>query len=138
MNYPRRRIAWLARKMKVPANAWLGAAGRSLLPPPALVVFRPIIDPNSHSSKRGREGNAAMTEAVIVSTARTPIGRAFRGAYNMTHGATLAGHVIQQAVERARIDPAEVEDVIIGCGLPEGATGQNVARVAALRARLPV
>ena len=79
-----------------------------------------------------------MTEAVIVSTARTPIGRAFRGAYNMTHGATLAGHVIQQAVERARLDPAEVEDVIIGCGLPEGATGQNVGRVAALRAGLPV
>jgi acetyl-CoA C-acetyltransferase len=87
---------------------------------------------------RGREGSAAMTEAVIVSTARTPIGRAFRGAYNMTHGATLAGHVIRHAVERARLDPAEVEDVIIGCGLPEGATGQNVARVAALRAGLPV
>jgi acetyl-CoA C-acetyltransferase len=79
-----------------------------------------------------------MTEAVIVSTARTPIGRAFRGAFNMTHGATLAGHAIAQAVERARLEPAEVEDVIIGCGLPEGATGQNVGRVAALRAGLPV
>ncbi len=79
-----------------------------------------------------------MTEAVIVSTARTPIGRAFRGAFNMTHGATLAGHAIQQAVERARLEPGEVEDVIIGCGLPEGATGQNVGRVAALRAGLPV
>ena len=79
-----------------------------------------------------------MADAVIVSTARTPIGRAFRGAYNMTHGATLAGHAIEQAVARARLDPAEVEDVIIGCGLPEGATGQNVGRVAALRAGLPV
>jgi acetyl-CoA C-acetyltransferase len=79
-----------------------------------------------------------MTDAVIVSTARTPIGRAFRGAYNMTHGATLAGHAIEQAVARAKLDPAEVEDVIIGCGLPEGATGQNVGRIAALRAGLPV
>ena len=79
-----------------------------------------------------------MAEAVIVSTARTPIGRAFRGAFNMTHGATLAGHCIEHAVARAKLDPAEVEDVIIGCGLPEGATGQNVGRVAALRAGLPV
>ena len=66
-----------------------------------------------------------MNEAVIVSTARTPIGKAFRGAFNMTHGATLAGHVIQKAVERAKIDPGEVEDVVIGCGFPEGATGNN-------------
>ena len=79
-----------------------------------------------------------MTDAVIVSTARTPIGKAFRGAFNATHGATMAGHVIAAAVERARLDPAEIEDVIIGCGFPEGATGQNVARVAALRAGLPV
>src|SRR5260221_1302220 len=130
---PARRIARLSRKMKAPADAWLGAAGRALILPSVRLGFRPIIRP-----KPGREGSAAMTEAVIVSTARTPIGRAFRGAYNMTHGATLAGHVIQQAVERARLDPAEVEDVIIGCGLPEGATGQNVGRVAALRAGLPV
>ena len=79
-----------------------------------------------------------MNEAVIVSTARTPIGKAFRGAFNMTHGATLAGHVIQKAVERAKIDPGEVEDVVIGCGFPEGATGNNVARLAAIRAGLPV
>lgn len=79
-----------------------------------------------------------MSEAVIVSTARTPIGKAFRGAFNITHGATMAGHVIAAATERARIDPAEVEDVIIGCGFPEGTTGQNVARIAALRAGLPV
>ena len=79
-----------------------------------------------------------MADAVIVSTARTPIGKAYRGAFNNTHGATLAGHVIASAVERARIDPAEVEDVIIGCALPEGATGQNIARQAALRAGLPV
>jgi len=77
-------------------------------------------------------------EAVIVSTARTPIGRAFRGAFNKTHGATMAGHAIQHAVERATVDPAEVEDVVIGCGFPEGATGFNVARLAAVRAGLPV
>ena len=79
-----------------------------------------------------------MHEAVIVSTARTPIGKAFRGAFNMTHGATLAGHVIEKAVERAEIDPAEVEDVVLGCGFPEGVTGNNVARLAAIRAGLPV
>ena len=79
-----------------------------------------------------------MPEAVIVSTARTPIGRAFRGAFNMTHGAELGGHVVKHAVERAEIDPAEVEDVIIGCGCPERATGGNIARQAALRAGLPV
>ncbi len=79
-----------------------------------------------------------MADAVIVSTARTAIGRAFRGGFNATHGATLAGHAIEHAVKRAGIDPAEVEDVIIGCGLPEGATGHNVARNAAIRAGLPV
>ena len=79
-----------------------------------------------------------MAEAVIVSTARTPIGRAYRGAFNNTHGATLAGHVITHAVERARLDPGEVEDVIMGCAMPEGATGHNIARQAALRAGLPV
>jgi acetyl-CoA C-acetyltransferase len=79
-----------------------------------------------------------MPEAVIVSAARTPIGRAFRGAFNQTHGATMAGHVIRHAVERAGVAPAEVEDVILGVGLPEGATGNNLGRVAALRAGLPV
>ncbi|OLB95214.1 MAG: acetyl-CoA acetyltransferase [Candidatus Rokubacteria bacterium 13_1_40CM_68_15] len=79
-----------------------------------------------------------MAEAVIVSTARTGIGRAYRGALNNTHGATLAGHVIKHAVERARVEPGEVEDVILGCALPEGATGQNIARQSALRAGLPV
>ena len=64
-----------------------------------------------------------MKEAVIVSTARTPIGKAFRGAFNNTHGAAMAGHAIKHAVDRAGIDPGEVEDVILGCGLPEGATG---------------
>ena len=79
-----------------------------------------------------------MREAVVVSTARTPIGKAFRGAFNKTHGAVLAGHAIEHAVERAGVEPDEVEDVIIGCGLPEGATGHNVARLAAVRAGLPV
>ena len=79
-----------------------------------------------------------MAEAVIVSTARTGIGKAYRGALNNTHGATVAAHVIARAVQRAGLEPAEVEDVILGCALPEGATGQNIARQAALRAGLPV
>ena len=79
-----------------------------------------------------------MADAVIVSTARTGIGRAYRGALNNTHGATMAGHVIAEAVKRAGLEPGEVEDVILGCALPEGATGQNIARQAALRASLPV
>ncbi|HEY9179855.1 MAG TPA: acetyl-CoA C-acyltransferase [Candidatus Baltobacteraceae bacterium] len=79
-----------------------------------------------------------MREAAIVSAARTPIGKAFRGAFNQTHGATLAGHVIKAAVVRANVDPGEIDDVVLGVGLPEGATGNNLGRVAALRAGLPV
>ena len=79
-----------------------------------------------------------MREAVIVSTARTPIGKAYRGAFNNTHGATLTGHAIRHAVERAGVEGGEVEDVVIGCGLPEGATGHNMARLSAVRAGLPV
>jgi acetyl-CoA C-acetyltransferase len=79
-----------------------------------------------------------MTDAVIVSTARTPLAKSWEGAFNMTHGATLGGHVVRAAVERAGIDPAEVEDVLMGCANPEGATGWNIARQAALRAGLPV
>jgi len=79
-----------------------------------------------------------MREAVIVSTARTPIGKATRGAFNITHGATLAGHVIKHAVARAGVDPAEIEDVVMGCALPEGATGKNIGRMGAMRAGLPV
>jgi acetyl-CoA C-acetyltransferase len=75
---------------------------------------------------------------VIVSTARTPVGKAGRGAFNQTHGATLAAHAIEHAVARAEVDPAEVEDVVLGCAMPEGATGKNVARLAAIRAGLPV
>ena len=79
-----------------------------------------------------------MREAVIVATARTPIGRAYRGAFNDTQAQELAGHVVAAAVERARIDPAEVEDVILGAALQQGSSGYNVARQAALRAGLPV
>ena len=79
-----------------------------------------------------------MPDAVIVSTARTPIGRAYRGAFNDTHGATLGGHVVAQAVERAQVDPAEIDDVLMGCAMPEGATGGNIARQIAMRAGLPV
>lgn len=79
-----------------------------------------------------------MREAVIVSTARTGIGKAFRGAFNKTSGFALAGHVVKHAVERSKIDPALIDDVIMGCGLPEGATGHNIGRVAAVAAGLPV
>ncbi len=79
-----------------------------------------------------------MPDAVIVSTARTPIGKAYRGAFNMTHGADLGGHVVGRAIERSGVEPAEIEDVILGCALPERATGNNIARQAAIRAGLPV
>jgi len=79
-----------------------------------------------------------MREAVIVSTARTPIGRAYRGAFNNTDGPTLGGHAIRHAVERAGLDPAEVDDVNWGCALPQGSQSPNVARLAALSAGLPV
>jgi acetyl-CoA C-acetyltransferase len=78
-----------------------------------------------------------MSRAVIVSTARTPLAKSWKGAFNMTHGATLGGFAIQAAVERAGIDPATVDDVLLGCANPEGATGWNIARQAALRAGLP-
>jgi acetyl-CoA C-acetyltransferase len=79
-----------------------------------------------------------MPDAVIVSTARTPLAKSWRGAFNMTHGAKLGGHAVRHAIERAGIAPAEVEDVIMGCAYPEGATGQNIARQIALRAGCPV
>jgi acetyl-CoA C-acetyltransferase len=78
-----------------------------------------------------------MTSAVIVSTARTPLAKSWKGAFNMTHGATLGGHAVKHAVERAGIDGAEVDDVIMGCANPEGATGANIARQIALRAGCP-
>ena len=79
-----------------------------------------------------------MTDAVIVSTARTGLAKSWRGAFNMTHGATLGGHVVRHAIERAKLDPAEVDDVLMGCAFPEGATGSNIARQIALRAGCPV
>jgi len=79
-----------------------------------------------------------MTSAVIVSTARTPLAKSWKGAFNMTHGATLGGHAVQHAISRAGIEAAEVDDVIMGCATPEGATGSNIARQIALRAGCPV
>ena len=78
-----------------------------------------------------------MDEAVIVSTARTPIGRAMRGAFNLTHGAEMGGHVIREALARAGVEAGAVEEVVMGCANPEGATGGNIARQAALRAGVP-
>ena len=79
-----------------------------------------------------------MTNAVIVSTARTPLAKSWKGAFNMTHGATLGGHAVAAAVQRAGIEPGVIEDVIMGCANPEGATGWNIARQIALRAGLPI
>ncbi len=79
-----------------------------------------------------------MTDALIVSTARSGLAKSWRGAFNMTHGATLGGHAVQHAIARARLAPEEVDDVLIGCALPEGATGWNIARQIALRAGCPV
>jgi len=79
-----------------------------------------------------------MKEAVIVSTARTPIGRAYRGAFNNTNGPTMGGHVIAEAVRRASIEPGEIDDVIMGCAMQQGTTGSNIARTSALAAGMPV
>lgn len=79
-----------------------------------------------------------MTDAVIVSTARTGLAKSWKGAFNMTHGATLGGHALKAAIERAGLEPGEVEDVMMGCANPEGATGSNIARQIALRAGCPV
>ena len=79
-----------------------------------------------------------MKQAVIVSAVRTGLAKSFRGSFNMTHGATMGGHVVAEAVKRSGVDPSAIEDVMIGCGYPEGATGSNIARQIALRAGLPV
>ena len=79
-----------------------------------------------------------MRQAVIVSTARTPIGKAYRGAFNNTEAPTLGGHAVKHAVERAGLDPAEVDDVMMGCAMPQGTQGQNIGRQIALAAGLPV
>ena len=79
-----------------------------------------------------------MTSALIVSTARTPLAKSWKGSFNMTHGATLGGHAVQHAIDRAGIEAGEVDDVIMGCATPEGATGANIARQIALRAGCPV
>ncbi len=79
-----------------------------------------------------------MTDAVIVSTARTGLAKSRKGTFNMTHGATLGGFVVEHAIQRAKIDPGEVDDVIMGCAVPEGATGNNIARQIATRAGCPV
>src|SRR6478672_7488454 len=104
---------------------------RSGNPPP----FSRALPPKARPST---DWSTIMTDAVIVSTARTGLAKSWRGAFNMTHGATMGAHAVRAAVERARVDPAEVEDVLMGCALPEGATGGNIARQVAIRAGLPV
>ena len=82
-------------------------------------------------------GEFMTKEAVIVSTARTGLAKSGRGGFNMTHGATMGGHVIKSVIERAGVDPGEIEDVVMGCGWPEGATGNNIARLSAMSAGCP-
>src|SRR3982074_699923 len=79
-----------------------------------------------------------MTDAVVVSAARTPLCKSWRGAFNLTHGATMGGHALRHAIERAKLDPSEIDDVIMGCANPGGATGRNIARQTAIRAGCPV
>src|SRR5262249_35078408 len=79
-----------------------------------------------------------MSDAVVVSTARTGLAKSWRGSFNLTHGATMGGHVVKHAMERAGIEPGAVDDVLIGCAVPEGATGHNIARQIALAAGCPV
>jgi len=79
-----------------------------------------------------------MPDAVVVSTARTPLCKSWRGAFNMTHGATMGGHALCHAIQRAHLDPGDIDDVIMGCANPEGATGRNIARQIAIRAGCPV
>jgi len=107
----------------------------------AQIVFelrQGIVDINVVELAEWLEEEKSMREAVIVSTARTAIGKAFRGAFNKTPGAVMGGHAVQYAVQRAGVDPSEVEDVILGCAMPEGGAGRNVARLSAIRAELPV
>src|SRR5438067_2677060 len=84
-----------------------------------------------------KEGHS-MVDAVVVSTARTGLAKSWRGAFNMTHGATLGAHAVKAAMQRAKLDPGQVEDVIMGCANPEGATGMNIARQIAIAAGCPV
>src|SRR5215813_944451 len=93
---------------------------------------------SSRGGVSSRSRRNPMTDAVIVSTARTPLCKSWRGALNLTHGATMGGHVVKHALERAKLEPSEVEDVIMGCANPEGATGWNIARQIAVRAGMPV
>src|SRR5919205_952789 len=79
-----------------------------------------------------------MSNALIISTARTPLTKSWKGAFNMTHGATLGGHVVREALKRAKVPGDVVDDVLMGCANPEGATGMNIARQIALMADLPI
>jgi len=106
---------------------------------------RPVEQPRKAARERAQEAareraqeESPVVDAVIVSTARTALTKSWRGAFNLTHGATLGGHVVRAALERVKIDPASVEDVLMGCANPEGATGFNIARQIALRAGCPV
>src|SRR5438093_100446 len=105
---------------------------------PARACERSRTTRSSRANMRGDCRMALMPDAVIVSTARTPLCKSWRGAFNITHGATMGGHALRHALDRAALDPAEIEDVLIGCANPEGATGRNIARQIAIRAGCPV
>src|SRR5262249_8417350 len=115
-----------ARCRRLLAPSWLGWSGASTR------------CAGSRLTDTTCKGEPMSKEVAVVSYCRTGIAKAVRGALNQTHGIPLAAHVLKHAVERARIEPGEVEDVVLGCGLPEGATGHNIARNAALEAGLGV
>src|SRR6218665_1410035 len=101
-------------------------------------AWRPKASPSPERPTEPNTREHIMSKAVIVSTARTPLAKSWKGAFNMTHGATLGGHAVKAAVERAGIDAGHIEDVLMGCATPEGATGGNIARQIVLRAGLPI
>src|SRR5438094_1653984 len=105
---------------------------------PASACERSRTTRSSRANMRGDCRMALMPDAVVVSTARTPLCKSWRGAFNMTHGATMGGHALRHAIERAKLDPGEIDDVIVGCANPEGATGRNIARQIAIRGGCPV
>ena len=105
--------------------------------PPWGATSRPDDSMTQYESDFKLNLEVVVTEAVIASYARTPIGRAYRGSLNATHGATLGAHAVSAAVTRAGLDPGKVDDVIVGASLGEGATGANIARQVALRAGFP-
>lgn len=125
--------------MQTEQAAFRALTPQAMIPAPAPPVSPARSESNVTKRKRDTVGvHIPSADAVIVSTARTGLAKSFKGAFNMTHGATMGGHVVLHAVQRAGVEPHLVEDVLMGCSNPEGANGGNIARQSALRAGLPV